>query len=439
MATSDSAHDWIPSDSSGPDARVPLLSGRRLEMFKALVEHDNYYELSLMFPTLADDLQRSETDLGASSHASMQIRRDRTSRRAMCILLHTIPRELLKSLILGTVAFDQLKPTGKPVHYAADGPGAYVAAMAIEGRNGMWLNRDEIRELIHKLLKYITAYRAWKDHLGTPSDPEHAELDAFTRDIDTQYGGRDSEKPNGMRFISDDDAATKVELLREIPREAMRSFTSRYGSGLPNLITPPSTGLKMADKLWGLVCCTLAYMGKHPTIVVVPVIRTWRRPDLPLAEILTTMLGSALVTQDGFNAQIPGATIDRSMPSILTAAEQYVLALEPHLKDNLDASSREMEKRRRYLENMELVSNFPSAEVENTLGELRGYRQEIYNIDDQCAALIRRIEAETAELERQREAAQNYVRLLTAVNQVFRTFFGAEDHEEEDDIEPPVV
>ncbi|OTB09771.1 hypothetical protein K445DRAFT_28281 [Daldinia sp. EC12] len=438
MTTSDPTHDWIPSDPPGPDARVPLLSGRRLEMFKALVEHDNYYELSLMFPTLADDLQRSETDLGVSSHASMQIRRDRTNRRAMCILLHTIPRELLRSLILGTVAFDQLKPTGKPVHYAADGPGAYVAAMAIEGRNGKWLSRDEIRELIHKLL----------------NDPEHAELDAFTRDIDTQYGGRDSEKPNGMRFISDNDAATKVELF-------VKSLEKRCDPSLPGtdqvyqISSPlyvgcsknmkdraveyqPNTGLKMADKLWGLVCCTLAYMGKHPTIVVVPVIRTWRRPDLPLAEILTTMLGSALATQDGFNAQIPGATIDRSMPSILTTAEQYVLALEPHLKDNLDASSREMEKRRRYLENMELVSNFPSAEVENTLGELRGHQQEIYNIDDQCAALIRRIEAETAELERQREAAQNYVRLLTAVNQVFRTF-GAEDHEEEDDIEPPVV
>ncbi|KAG4219977.1 hypothetical protein PC116_g31544 [Phytophthora cactorum] len=166
----------------------------------------------------------------------------------------------------------------------------------------MWLNRDEIRGLIHKLLKYITAYRAWKDHLGTPSDPEHAELDAFTRDIDTQYGGRDSKKPDGMRFISDDDAVTKAELFVKSPEkrcdpslsgtdQVYQVSSPLYAGCSKNMkdraVTyQPNTGLKMADKLWGLVCCTLAYMGKDPEIVVVPVIRTWRRPDLPLAEIL---------------------------------------------------------------------------------------------------------------------------------------------------------
>ncbi|KAF3059410.1 hypothetical protein GL218_04934 [Daldinia childiae] len=103
--------DWKPSDPLGPDKRVPLLSGRRLEMFKALEDHDNYYELSLMFPALANDMENFGSKLPASREASLQIHQDHVNQRPMGILLHAIPKDMLRSLILGTVAFDQLKLT----------------------------------------------------------------------------------------------------------------------------------------------------------------------------------------------------------------------------------------------------------------------------------------------------------------------------------------
>ncbi|KAI1468286.1 uncharacterized protein F4812DRAFT_361139 [Daldinia caldariorum] len=447
MTSSNPVSNWVPPDPLGPDKRVPLMRGRRLEMFKALEDHDSYYELSLMFSALAGDLQQLGANLPGSSSAALKIRQDKTNKRAMCILLHSILKDLLRSVILGTVAFDMISPTRKPAHYAADGPGAYVAAMAIDGRDGKWLNRDEIRDLIKTLNMYVKAYEAWKIHKGKPDNAEARDLDKFAREIDTQYGSRYAEQPDEMRFVNHDDATAKTQFF-------MNSLIQRCDPSLPGpdqiyqIASPlyvgcsesmnvsitkyqPSTGLRLVNKPWGLVCCALKYMGKHPTVVVTPVIRTWQRTDLPLAEILVTMLGSSLVTQDGFNGHGPGTTNDTSTQSVLSEAERYVLALEPHLKNNIEASLREMAERKTYFERMEVVARFPDTDAESALGDLRKLEHEIYAIDDQCAALVRKLEADRAEMEAQTKAAERYVKLLREVNQVFRIFFGPEQVKEE--------
>ncbi|KAI0851679.1 hypothetical protein F5Y00DRAFT_259167 [Daldinia vernicosa] len=257
-------------------------------------------------------MEHFETKLPASREASLQIRGDRVNQRAMCILLHAIPKDMLRSLILGTVAFDQLKSTRKLAHYAAGGPDVYVAAMAIEDRDGKWLSRNDIRDLIYVLLKYIRAYTAWESHKGKSDSPEDPVLVIFARDIDTQYGGRDSE------HISD-------------PRWVQRARPGNY--------------------------------------------------------------------------------------------KRY------ELFQHLDGS-REVANRKAYLERMELVAGFPSHEAQNSLGELRRVQQDIYALDSQRTALIQRLEEEKADLERQKEAAEKYVRMLRALTQVFRTFLGPLDREE---------
>lgn len=103
--------------------------------------------------------------------------------------------------ILGTVAFKIQQSRRHPRH-SLDIPGAYVAAMAVKGRQGKWLSsRRDIAQLIELLGQYLDTFKAWKIHRDNPQTPEHSELNLFAKEIDIQYGQRHAKKPFEMRFV----------------------------------------------------------------------------------------------------------------------------------------------------------------------------------------------------------------------------------------------
>ncbi|KAI1375739.1 hypothetical protein F4677DRAFT_445903 [Hypoxylon crocopeplum] len=418
-------HINVASGPPGPSERVPLLTSRRLEMFRALEDNPSYYELSSMLPALADDIETLGQDLSATAAAAAQIRADPTqNRREMCVLLHAIPKDLLRSLILGTVAFD-FSQSPKPASYAVDGPGAYVAAMTISGRSGKWLSRNEIAELIQKLDKYVAAYEAWKTHCGQPKGAIDTDLDSYAKMVDSQYGARDANKTEELRFANDD-AVAKIRPFTSSPlyvgcSKDMGTLTTAFD---------PNNGLGDTNKLWSLVCSVLQFIGKTPLVVVVPVIRTWTREQLPLAEILTTALASSLVTQDGFNIHGPGTTLDGGTMVVLKEAETYVLALQDHLKDNVEATTKEINSMKAYGEKLELLSRFPSPEIERSLEELQKLQQNVFAALSEYDDLVAKVQAEAAELQRQTRDVEQYRDYLRQTKSIFEIILGPPDDDD---------
>ncbi|XXH03225.1 hypothetical protein Hte_009623 [Hypoxylon texense] len=404
---------WDPPDPLGPDEAIPLLEGRRLQMYKALVENDSYYELSLLFPSLAADLAGMGY-MKAASGAGIKMRTDRTiHNRAMFVLLHSIPKDLLRSLILGTVAFEAQRLAPRLPCYNAEGPGAYAATMAIEGRND--------------------AFKAWKIHRGNPQSASHKILRDFAEDVDNQYGKRDANKPNELRFIRESSVWKVEALIQSLER---RCHTSISGSDMTrqvasplyvgcskNIVTrapayQPRNGLKNANKLWGLVCCLLNSMGKPPSVNVVPIIRTWNRTDLPLAEVLVTMLGNSLVCQDGFNGHGPGTATDGGTVDVLKHAERVVLIYKPYLKINIEATKKEMERREEYLEDCEIVAGFPDAEAQDLIERVDEKYQDLLEAIDLWEARFKNLMVVRDVLQNKVAAAQKYVEYLRNVKSV---------------------
>lgn len=118
---------------------VPLMEGVRLEMYRTFKDHDHYYELSQVLNGHASVLSKNANIIHATGPAIDAIEQDRKRGRRWYILLHTIPRSLMESVIQGTVAYDLLQ-AAPPETYKADGPGTYVAGIAIRQWQGKFLN-----------------------------------------------------------------------------------------------------------------------------------------------------------------------------------------------------------------------------------------------------------------------------------------------------------
>lgn len=75
-------------------------------------------------------------------------------------LLHSIPKHLIRAAILGITGLMGQVPSTVEGHlardiYAFDGPGTYIATIAVGGRHGKFLTGKELDELIGLLRDYL--------------------------------------------------------------------------------------------------------------------------------------------------------------------------------------------------------------------------------------------------------------------------------------------
>ncbi|KAI1758604.1 hypothetical protein GGR53DRAFT_529118, partial [Hypoxylon sp. FL1150] len=299
------------------------------------------------------------------------------------------------------------------------------------------------------------AFKAWKTHKGNPQSQPHKDLDWFAREVDKQYGHRDNNKPLEMRFVRDS-SVWKVEAFinslerRRDPLIPGSDIQRQIASPLYVVCSKnikiraasyePSGGLKKANKLWGLVCCVLSMMGKHPRPVVVPIVRTWKRSDLPLAEILVTMIASSLVCQDGFNGHGPGTTTDGGTVDELKDAEKYVLVSEPHFLANMEATQKEMEHREQYLEHCNVVGNFPNARTQDLQQTVsKAYYDALATIDA-WESSYKQLMTVKEELNNKVVAARTYVEYLRNADAIMRAIAAVAgqsySHDDEGEVQP---
>ncbi|KAI1778705.1 hypothetical protein F4818DRAFT_438855 [Hypoxylon cercidicola] len=363
---------------------VPLQDERRLELYQALTDYDNYYEVSQVLWKHSKELTNAQA---LKVQKPLQhLRYDREFGRRISVLLHAIPRGLLEAIILGTVSRYFLSvPLSTPDCYDSEGPGTYVAAMSITGRGGCFTSVEENEKLIDALRKYCMAYQGQNLRQGAPPrSVADMQLDLFARKVDRAIGSRPGSKKDQVRFIQSDKALKMVSLLIgsferrcEPSRSQGASRTTYHKQGplmvgcsnqiderMPHHEPYSSSGLSQTTYTWALTLCLIVSELKLvPEVVVRPVIRTWENDDLCPSEILVSALGASYVFQDGFNVVGAGSQKGDKPSSVLIDAKEHVFLTKPWFQDNIDATRKELEKHKEYIDDALTCSDFPTADL----------------------------------------------------------------------------
>lgn len=408
-----------------PTAQIPLLSGNRLALTTALLQGKSYYELGLMFQGLVGDAENlPEYLLGYNDDYITRLKEMGDPRSEIWRIFHTIPRRVLESLVLGTVAHDFLRKSDRPDHYRdMSGFGVYAVAIAVAGRHGAWLKPKELTTLIENLERYIRASVSYLQRKGAGGRPEQREWD-FVSKVDNMFGQHDQEY--GPRFVvSDEDHVIDgwQALVTSLKRRRDSSLAIDPSGNKPLLQGPlyagcsaklqnrsraydPQSGKKTkldgVNRAYALVMSLMMYMDLEPTHVCRCVTRLWRRTELPIAEILVAALGNSYISQDGLNRIVCGGESGRprakktsgaksprgvKTPPAAQAvdgeergeedgslfdpdAEEYVKGRENYFYDNLFASVEELRKRHAFVSEFSGLEPLFDAPGDNTLDHL---------------------------------------------------------------------
>lgn len=427
--------DTIDSSNPQPTAQIPLLSGNRLALVTALKQEKSYYELGLMFQGLARDARElPEYLLGYNDDYITRLEEMGDPRSEIWRLFHTIPRQVLESLVLGTFAHDFMRKSGRPSHYQDMREfGVYAVAIAAAGRDGAWLNPKELTKLIGHLEEYIDASIGHFDRDGAaPRDRQESRARDFVTKVDNMFGQH--AKEDGPRFV----VSNETEVL-EGWRALVSSLKLRRDSSLaidpsgrkPLLQGPlyagcsaklqtrsraynPQSGKKSklegVNRAYALVMSLMMYMSIEPVHVCRCITRLRNRTELPIAEILVAALGNSYISQDGFNRIVCGGESGRprgrrtsraraggragsksprapkTPPAVHNVggeeqgeeggnlfdndAEEYVKGRERYFYDNIFASVEELRKRHAFVSEFSSLQPLFDAPGDNTVDNL---------------------------------------------------------------------
>ncbi|KAK0668160.1 hypothetical protein QBC41DRAFT_303625 [Cercophora samala] len=351
-------------DSITPRPQVPLLSGTRQEMVRILRENGSYARIMTKFKTLCNEL-RPPAGPGVPKF-------DRT-RLELCppgrpdfagphaLLFHSIPRDVLACLVLGTVAFNSHHKSGRHAVRGLDpdGPGIYALGLKVHERNGKFLTAPEYGTLCQDFEKYMdVAKKTREGQLVTSQESE------FMRDIDTQLGDWEESGPRFIKSISGQSHATFVHASLRRRWEAMKQADP---SGTVYSVQSPlyiGCSENIAKRLADYTChketnnrllsgnkflCLTISLLKHRHVVCdigkLAVIRIWEAGQLKDAELLVTLVAQAYTAQDGFNIQEGGGNKDdlqHVVPAKIAEYREYVYGKVKHLGDNAAKSASEL-------------------------------------------------------------------------------------------------
>ncbi|KAG7047474.1 hypothetical protein JMJ77_0010826 [Colletotrichum scovillei] len=347
-----------------PSSKTPLMDGVRVDMLKVLDRGDSLYELTLCFPDIANELIAAGMTKQPDCTIA-QLRLDHARGWETTEVLHIIPRDLLRSIIKGTVAMD-FGPN-RPHDYDEDSSeaGIYVIAVSVDGRDGKFLNWSELGELTTALQTYADAYTIHKR--GAPRGITESVKTSIAKEIDLAVNGQWTAAKT--RFICNDTQHQHVmAFIENLQRRRTPMFpgvaeaaihqeqcplyigcSSKLNETLPKYSL--STNLGGINNLLALLISALRHMGLEPAITRRVVMITWKRTQLPVAERLVIALARSYVLQDGCNIAEGGA--NRSGYKYSLDAETSVSVHSTAMEENLTASQRDIRDRKECLQNLQ--------------------------------------------------------------------------------------
>lgn len=414
--------------SAEKDDAAPLMTGSRLKLCQALEK--NYYEVSLMLPTLASEQAKICDGLRALGITHSKVRDDRNL-RSMYTLLHTIPKTLLQSVIQNTFGYDFNKTfiqKEKPDVYEASGSGVYVVGQSIRGRQGKWLNATEILILCEtQIPRYIAAYEQWKIHDGdrTKMTGQQKAEDTWLRQVDSAFGSRVKNLADRPRFVQSDERCDRLrQYAKSLKRRCNRADKLNYhvqapmqvgcGNDIADRMSAhlPKHGLQSSSYIWGLTLCLIKTMNKIPEVVVQPLALTFSNDQLQVAEVLGTLLAGSLVMQDGCNVMGPGTQSGTVEEEKLIMSKKQVCVTKQFFTTNVKETLAEIDRRKAFIDTVDVMKASPSVTIQHVLRDWKAKIIELGVLTKQLEAKkanARVIENETAA--RKKAAQEKYARL----------------------------
>jgi hypothetical protein len=292
-------------------------------------------------------------------------------------IFHSIPRSVLQSIVLGTVAYDDSNamPLGPLDSLSDDGPGVYVLGLSIAGRMGEFLDLNELDRLLINLRTYIKGCRYLAENDKTHPKPGSA-ADLVSK-VDSAYGTH--MEPGKPRFC-EGNFNTAWRLYNSL-RRRYRALKAVDPASTTRMIQSPlyvgsdkhvgrriaayelvhtKTALQRANKLYGLTVSLLHYQGLTPKVHIITAVRTWQSGQLSRAEMLVAALAGSYDSLDGFNVREAGQTSDDLPLDSWLDHEVYVFSTMPHFCRNIDWSIADIDRLAKIRESPDyMVSRVP--------------------------------------------------------------------------------
>ncbi|KAM0224050.1 hypothetical protein ACHAQD_002415 [Fusarium lateritium] len=368
-------------------AEMPMLwSEDHRRLIDCCVRSDSLYELYLQLPKLAKDLASNATLRENNFSVVETVNALRNRDWSMCELLHSIPIEVVQSIVKNTVAYDDhnesfpcFKMPGRSD--PEEIPGVYVIAISINHRNGRFLNIREMERVVDDMKKYILGYQAHVQYEGDVAEKGipfakknlSSEQDLALRhlhSVDKHAGGFDTSDPI---FITKEEEIPRIKALLKTfrsmcnhdldPTGSVRMIQSPLYVGCSKNLAERTkrysqTSLKGINKPLGLTLAILRRQKLPYTLHTRVVIRTWKKDQLPLAEQLIATLAGSLVYQHGFNATEAGGTGPNTVTSreSLKTNTEWVISRLGYLYHNVRDSISEIGHRDKFLEDLDIVN-----------------------------------------------------------------------------------
>lgn len=321
-------------------AQIPMMSDLQVRFVKQLDDDATYMDLFLTVEKMAQDLRNQDQ---VPCREMMRAVEEDSEGKEMRLLLHSIPRPVLRSLVMRMLPYDfweRGSDNRRDLFYDFEGPGVYVMGLSVEGRHGEGWSINENIKLLAALKKYRNAIDAcerrdaidaWGNSQFTAQEVEDLQV---ATDIDRQYSR--SESWDGGIFLMPRFASSSNTEKSKHVNELISLLRSRnVGSWDPNINSLQTlymvgnsddverrkqshrliSSLMNTPHLWGLLVSCLKYVGLEPEETCVPVCKSWKPEHTNQAEILVTILGGSLISVGGLNVHQPGLKPDRNPPS----------------------------------------------------------------------------------------------------------------------------
>lgn len=460
----------------GPTARLPLMEGTRLAWAESLIDNDSYYSMSMLLSGLADrathlppyirgrfasersrakdledevdDEEYVEVDENAAgaistddvgNNSDYATRTEKYLRVAMdkdwykFVVYLAIPRQMLESIVLGTVAWDYHPDRGgraRNEYTQRSGMGIYVIGLSVKDRGGAWLTARELQSLVSDLKTYLLAYDSWSvDEEWEVGSDRALGLREFVTDIDDQYG---LHRGDGPRFVTS--AAEREgmqDLVRGLERRLEGSLRHDPEGSAPLIQSPLYVGLatelsevveahkthagvnrtvKNSNKAYALIVSLMKKKGDTPPESTCRcVVRVWRKKDLWFAETLVSSLAGSLICHDGLNRTECGDPVKSDKPDYDKDGEEYVKVRSKFLYDNLVAALSDLGKRVKFVEELDALQPLVTDDLPGLLSleaqcdTLRYQMLELQMFDKDLDRMIEEQERINAKLEAELE------------------------------------
>jgi len=389
-----------------PTAHIPDINPRRRELIEAFDTGSMVDLLNTLYKLAQDDwyssLRGGHTQK-RTAKASMEIMlRDRNcGQRHMLALLLSLPRPVIKAIILNTIGtMYATDPEFRKLFYKKDASaGIYLNTALKTATQGF--TASDWKEIKQSVQCYIE-----NEGVVIRADTLQWYKDAANEacGIDNAYGirqvpGRQFRSNLGNRYwLGSADARAKMMIFREKMNDRIRpeldpslsinQLQSPVEVGLAHYDLAgrmadhhPNSGLHRTVKPWGLFLSILKYFEEPAEVISLPILKVWDVELLMKGEILITLLGGALVEDGGFNPTQAGCSGNRAPAGSYKEELKEVFQENNWLDENLRVADAEAKSRKAA---MEACSDFDTgilrhniADLSKSITELRLARNEL--------------------------------------------------------------